>query len=45
MEMKVVRCGSTTRWPVVKHHPVGTKITHEPEKEIDMFSDGLETMV
>ena len=45
MKMKVIRCGGATSWPVVENRPVGAKITHEPEKEIDMFRDGLEPMV
>jgi hypothetical protein len=43
--MKVVRCGSTAFWPVVEDRPVRTEITHEPEKEIRMFGDGLEAVV
>jgi hypothetical protein len=45
MKVKVIRCGSPTPRPVVEDRPVGTKISHEPEKEIDRFGDGLEAMV
>ena len=43
--MKVIRCRGTTFWSVVEDCPVGTKISHELEKGIDMFRYGLEAMV
>jgi hypothetical protein len=45
MKMKVIRRGSATFWPVVKDRPVGSKISHEPEKKIDMFGDGLSAVI
>ena len=43
--MKVIRCGSAAFGSVVEDRPAGTKISHELEKGIDMFSDGLAAMV
>jgi hypothetical protein len=43
--MKVIRCGSAAFRSVVEDRPAGTKINHELEKGIDMFSDGLEAVV
>jgi hypothetical protein len=43
--MKVIWCGSAAFWSVVENRPARTKISHELEKSIDMFSDGLEAMV
>jgi hypothetical protein len=43
--MKVIRSGSAAFRSVVENHPPRTKISHELEKGIDMFSDSLGAMV
>lgn len=43
--MKVVRSRGPASRAIVEDHPPGPKIGHEPEKCLDMFSDGLAAMV
>lgn len=45
LEVEVVRGGGAAFRSVVKDCPMGTKITHELEKGIDMVSDGLGMVV